>query len=133
MTQQAARATNRFGDAVRGAHHHVARYAALYASLRIGGIVARTSDAYIELNNRLRQVTDSERDLIRTREDLYRISQRTRSDLDTNAALFSKMRIATERLGLSSEDAARIVEILNKQVAIGGSNAVACLNGPNRC
>ncbi len=90
---------------------------------RIGGAVVAAADQFTEINNRLRLVTESERELIAARADLFGISQATRTELGANVALFSRLALASENLGRSQNEVLRVVDILNKQVAIGGSNA----------
>lgn len=84
---------------------------------------------YIELNNRLRLVTHSEANLAETRQRLYEISQITRTQIGANAALYSKFAMATQKTGHSQTDLLKVVSILNKQVAIGGSNAAEAAAG----
>ena len=89
----------------------------------------RLADAHVELNNRLRLVTHSEANLAETRQRLYEISQITRTQIGANAALYSKFAMATQKTGHSQTDLLKVVSILNKQVAIGGSNAAEAAAG----
>ena len=93
------------------------------------GGVYRLADAHVELNNRLRLVTHSEANLTETRRRLYEISQITRTQIGANAALYSKFAMATQETGHSQADLLEVISLLNKQVAIGGSNAAEAAAG----
>ena len=96
-----------------------------------GALVGATSalqalaaaDAYINIQNRLRLVTDSQDELIGSYQALFDISQETRSALEPNVILYSRLAQASESVGTSQADLLRITATLNKQVAIGGNTA----------
>ena len=58
--------------------------------------VPRLADAWTDLNNRLRLVTKSETELIGARNDLLAISRRTRTELSSNAQLYSRLALAAD-------------------------------------
>ena len=91
--------------------------------------LGRQIDAYTELNNRIRLVADSERELIGIREELFAISLRTRSSMAANTQLYSRLAQASKDLGISQADLLKVTEILNKQVLIGGNNATEAAAG----
>ena len=97
--------------------------AAGYLGFRAAQSIARQIDSYTELNNRIRLVADTERELVNIREELFAISLRTRSSLSANAQLYSRLAQASMSLGVSQTDLLKVTEILNKQVLIGGNNA----------
>ena len=74
------------------------------------------------LDRRLRSVSKGSEDLEKNFLLLKRVSEDSRSSLSDNAAAFQRIKIATEQVGASSEDAARIVNTLNKAFAIGGAS-----------
>ena len=88
-----------------------------------------TVDAYTDLNNRLRLVTDAEDELVDARGRLLAVSRDTRTELNANAIVYSRLSLASKDLGRSDEELLRVVETLNKQVAIGGSNAIEARQG----
>ena len=94
-----------------------------YLGFQAAKALSRQIDAYTELNNRIRLVADSERELVGIRDQLFAISLRTRSSLSVNAQLYSRLAQASKDLGTSQADLLKVTEILNKQVLIGGSNA----------
>ena len=120
-TDKAAESQSIFG-------RHLKYASSLFATLSARGVY-RLADAHVELNNRLRLVTHSEASLAETRRRLYEISQATRTQIGANAALYSKFAMATRKTGHSQADLLKVVSLLNKQVAIGGSNAAEAAAG----
>ncbi len=103
--------------------------ALVYAAGRLTGALVRQADAYTELNNRLRLVTNSEAALVAVRGRLLDLSQATRSALDANAQLYSRIALSAETTGHSQAQLLRVTELLNMQVAIGGNNATEAAAG----
>ena len=101
-------ATQRAGKAFLQAHGRIGKYgrqlviinqlahAAVATLSRLGRALPRTADAWTNLNNRLRLVTQSETQLLDVRRQLLAISQRTRTNLDANAQLYSRLALAVE-------------------------------------
>ena len=123
--RDSATANRRLGQSFQATHGAAAKYLGL-----IGGAVAfkqaasgalRTADAYTELSNRLRLVTEGEANLTQVRGELFEISQRTRTAFAANATLYSRLSLATDALGRSQDDVLKATELLNQQLAIGGS------------
>ena len=122
-TEQAAAANQRANRTWIEAHRHLLRYGGYLGSGYLLHSIRRSADSYTELTNRLRLVTDSEESLIATRKELLDISQRTRTALDANANLYSRLSLAADSTGKSQAELLRVTELLNKQVVIGGNNA----------
>lgn len=103
----------------------------------LGGLVAagtvtkllQTADAFTEIQNRLRLVTDSTEELNQTTDKLLAISQRTRSDLGSNVELFNRITLATRELGTSQEEVLAFTESLNQAVKISGATATEASAG----
>ena len=123
--RDSATANRRLGQSFQTTHGAAAKYLGL-----IGGAVAfkqaasgalRTADAYTELTNRLRLVSEGEANLTQVRGELFDISQRTRTAFAANATLYSRLSLATDALGRSQDDVLKATELLNQQLAIGGS------------
>lgn len=93
------------------------------ASVATLRVLQQTSDAYVELSNRLRIVSASERELIASRTRLAQLARDTRSDLQGTVELYARTAIATQHLGKSADETARFVELVNKAIAIGGATA----------
>ena len=123
--RDSAAANRRLGQSFLATHGAAAKYLGL-----IGGTVVfkqaasgalRTADAYAELNNRLRLVSEGAA-LTRVRGELFEISQRTRTAFAANVTLYSRLSLATDALGRSQGEVLKATELLNKQLAIGGSS-----------
>ena len=94
----------------------------LGAGLAIRQIVG-FADTFTQLQNRIR-VTGRETDeLTAATERLLQISRRTRTDLESNVALFQRLGIAQQQLGASSEDLFVFVETVGNALSIQGAAA----------
>ena len=125
-SDQLASATRRTGQSFLAAHGHHLRYLGALASV---GAIKHYADTYLNLNNRLRLVTESETALIAVREQLVDISLNTRTALASNAELYSRLALSAENTGHSEQALLTVTELLNKQVAIGGNNAIEAAAG----
>ena len=117
------RAAGSFSAAGRTALRYFGVLAGAFTLQRIGRETLEAADAYTELNNRIRLVTDSERNLLEVRAELFDVSQETRTGLEANAALYSKITLAVRQFGRTQDEALRVTALLNQQVRIGGSTA----------
>ena len=124
VEQSNRRAAQSFSVAHRTALRFIGVLGGGFALERTGRAALQAADAYTELNNRIRLVTDSEEDLARVRGELFDISQDTRTQLEANAALYNRITLAVRRFRRTEEEALRVTELLNQQVRIGGSTAL---------
>jgi tape measure domain-containing protein len=83
----------------------------------------RLADGFTVLTNKLRVVTSSQEELASVQKELFEISQRTRGSVEANAALFSRLALASKDLGISQEEVLQITESLNQAVKISGATA----------
>ena len=131
--REAARETRQAGRSFTEAHGRLARYVGGFAALdvvrRAVGSVVRYSNANVELNNRIRLVTESERELTQARGALFAISQDTRSEFAANATLYSRLSQATQRLGRDQGDVLKVTRLLNQQTKIGGATTAEATAG----
>lgn len=81
------------------------------------------SDAATQLGNRLRVVTDSATQLARVQGRLFEISRETRSSVEANVELFSRLSIATRELGRSEGELLQFTESLNQAIKLSGASA----------
>lgn len=81
------------------------------------------SDVYVRIRNRLKVVTTGHAQLNKVFNDLADSSTRTRSSFEDTVELYSRITLSTKALGLTSEETLKIVETLNKAVAISGATA----------
>jgi tape measure domain-containing protein len=87
--------------------------------------VARYSDAWTNLQNRLRLVTDGTDELNRVTEEVFDIATRTRGGLAETADLYSRIARSSEDLGLNQRELLDVTESVNQAIAISGSTSEA--------
>ncbi|PIT63530.1 tape measure protein [Snodgrassella alvi] len=80
-------------------------------------------DAYTTLTNRIKLVTNSEKQLKEVRAELARISSSTGQNLDATAAIYQRLAQATDQTGLSGEKLLTITDLVSKAMVIGGGSA----------
>ena len=80
-------------------------------------------DAYTTLTNRIKLVTNSEKELKEVRAELARISSSTGQNLDATAAIYQRLAQATDQTGLSGEKLLTITDLISKAMVIGGGSA----------
>lgn len=98
------------------------------AFLALGGVfiireLIEQADAYTQVQNRLRLVTQETEELTAVTSELLAISNRTRSSFAANAELFNRVSLATRELGLSQQDVLNVTESLNQAVILSGASA----------
>lgn len=81
------------------------------------------ADQWTNINNRLKLVTDSERELIVVRRELQSLAQETRSGLQETTELFSRVARATEDLGTSQQEVLDLTRSVNQAIQISGATA----------
>lgn len=79
------------------------------------------SDTWKSLEGRLTLVTDTTKELIKTQEDLYKISQETRGSFQESTNLYVKLAQASEELGTNQQELLRFTELVNKSFVISGA------------
>lgn len=77
-------------------------------------------DTVIRVENQLRTVTDTEAELVAVTEELFRISQDTRTAFDANVRLFQRVRIAADELGASQEQLFTFTERVGQALTLFG-------------
>jgi tape measure domain-containing protein len=119
-------ALQRFGGRVRGVGQRIFTLRnALVGVVGALGIrqLIRTADAYQQVQNRLRIVTDSTDELTAANERLFAIAQDTRQEFGATVSLFSRASIAAGELGASQEELFELVEITGQALAVQGGAA----------
>lgn len=89
------------------------------AGMSVRGVIDY-SDAWSNVNSQLRQVTNSEQDLISTRSQLLKITKETRSELTNTVDLYATMTRSTKDLNISSERLMGVTKTLNNLFVSGG-------------
>lgn len=104
--------------------------ALLATSALLGGLIPTLSGAYLLrmadraqlAANNLRTVTDSSQELRNIQQELFLVSQKSRSSLEATATIYSRTARATKDFGISQKELLRITETINKSFAAGGAN-----------
>lgn len=91
--------------------------------------VFRLSDSFVNLQNRLRTVTDGEAELAVVTERLFDISQRTRSSFEGTVELFARVGLAAKELGRSQAELLDFTESLNQAIILSGASATEAQAG----
>ena len=92
-------------------------------TLGIGALtveLARLSDSFTNVQNRLAIVTKDSQELKAVMNELFDISRRTRTGFEQNAELFNRLALSTRGFGLSQKEVLGITETLNKAVIASG-------------
>ena len=84
--------------------------------------VVQLADAYTNLQNRLRLVTASNAQLAAVTQELFDISNRTRSSFETTANLYSRVALSAKDLGFSQRQLLEFTESLNQAVILSGAS-----------
>jgi tape measure domain-containing protein len=85
--------------------------------------LVQLSDEFVQIQNRLRVVTDSEAELAAVTEDLLGVANRTRSSFQATAELYSRTALATRELGLTQDQTLQFTESLNQAMILSGASA----------
>lgn len=83
----------------------------------------RQVDAYANLQNRIRVVTTSTAQLNRVTEELFKISQQTRSSFAGSVELYSRLALSTKELGVGEKQLIQFTKSLNQAVILSGASA----------
>ena len=85
--------------------------------------VRQMVDTWTTMNNRLRLTTDGQANLNAVMQELVNISGRTRSSLESNVELYSRIAVSAKELGVSQSDILQFTEKLNKAIKISGATS----------
>jgi len=85
--------------------------------------VLRVADTYTLMQNRLRVVTSSQRELNDVTRQLFESSTQTRSSFQSTAELYSRLAINARDLGLSQAETVQFTQSLNQAIILSGATA----------
>lgn len=127
VTRGSRQVTNKLSDVDRAAMQTQRLLKRVFAT--VGGValvrsLVRTVDALTNLRNRLRIVTTDTENLNHITNQLYRISNSSRSSFEGTAEIYSRMAIATKHLGTSQKELLRFTEVMNKAIIISGASTI---------
>jgi len=115
------RALGRLQQAGNKAENALGRMASMLASAFAVSKIIEYADAYTNLQNRLKLVTDSTEALGQATQNVIDIAQNSRQALGATGDLYFKVAQNAGRLGLSVSDVSRVTETFNKALALGGA------------
>lgn len=83
----------------------------------------RSIDTYTNIQNKIKALSGETTDYAYIQEELYQISQRSRTSLEGTAQLYSRLIIAQKQLSASTYDLMRFTEGVGKALQISGTSA----------
>ena len=83
-------------------------------AIKAGQELVELGDEYTDLSNKIRQATESEAEMARVRDRLFKSAIAARVDVKQLTGLYAQMRIATKDLGTSQGELLRVSELLAK-------------------
>lgn len=81
------------------------------------------ADAYANMLNRLRVVTDGTWELKRAMEGVFQMSRETRTSMEANIDMFARIAINTKQMGLQYKEMIRFAKQLNHAIILSGVTA----------
>ena len=89
----------------------------------LAGGIARLSDSYVQLTNRIRVASDGSETIANTTGRLLQIALDSRSAFSTVAELYGRVSINAKELGVSQEDVLRLTRLTTQAFRIAGGTA----------
>ena len=115
------RALGRLQQAGNKAENALGRMASMLASAFAVSKIIEYADAYTNLQNRLKLVTDSTEALAQATQNVIDIAQNSRQALGATGDLYFKISQNAEKLGLSVADVSQVTETFGKTLALSGA------------
>lgn len=99
----------------------VATFAGVSTVAAVRGVI-NLLDTYNQLENRLRVVTTTQGNLNAVFDELFQVSQRSRSSLQGTVELYSRLAISSRELGVSQRELISFTESVNKAIIVSGAS-----------
>lgn len=96
--------------------------AAIAGAFAVNSIID-TADEMMNLDGRLRTVTNSEQERYGIEDQLYKMSQDNRQSLSSMGDLYYKVARGAKQFGVSQDDAMRVTDVVSKALTVGGASA----------
>ena len=90
-------------------------------AMRLARNLTENADAWKQYQAQLKLVTDSTEEQARAEEELFRISQDTRSELDGSIALYARMARSRKELNLEQQELLDLTELVARAFRISGT------------
>jgi len=88
----------------------------------------RLSDTYTNLQNRIRTVTTGTAELNAVTQELFRISNQTRSSFENTAEIYARTALAVKDLGTSQKETLEFAQSLNEAIILSGAGVTEANN-----
>lgn len=111
--------TKKTGDSMRALRSVAGGLLAALSVRELG----RAADAYTNIGNRIRLVTDSTEEFNTVQAEVVALAQRTRTDLGATAELYARVARSTEDLGATQREVLTFTESVNQALQISGATA----------
>ncbi|MGH8044589.1 MAG: tape measure protein, partial [Stenotrophomonas sp.] len=112
-----------------GAALNVARSAmGAYLGAQSVSALISMSDQYANISGRLRLATDSQKSYATASAEVYAISQRTSTAMESTATLYARLAQSTAEYGVSQQRQLALTETINRSFTISGASATAASN-----
>lgn len=123
-SDQAARKVSAMGAVVNVARTAVAGVVGAQAVAS----VVKLSDEYANISGRLKLATDGHKAFTQAQSEVFNISQRTSTALESTATLYARLAQSTAEYGISQQRQLALTESINRTFTISGASAVAASN-----
>ena len=87
--------------------------------------IARATEAYTSIRNRLALVTEGSMELAQAQDAVFQIAQNARQPLEATAELYQRIATNSDELKISASGVAGVVETISKTLAISGASSQA--------
>lgn len=95
---------------------------AMAAAFSVSAIKSAADDM-MNLDGRLRTVTQAEQERYELEDKLYAMAQKDRQGLNSMGNLYYKVARGAQRFGVSQEDSLRVTDVVSKALTVGGASA----------
>ena len=86
--------------------------------------IAQAGDAWVQMSAKLQLVSRSAGEAAAIQEQLFRIAQRSRTEVGATVDFYFKLANASKELGVSQQQTIQITDTLNKLLKVGGVDTV---------
>ncbi|MPS34463.1 MAG: hypothetical protein E2593_04050 [Stenotrophomonas sp.] len=124
----AAGATAERANAMAGALNSAKVAIASYGIVQVASGLSAMADGYANITSRLKLATASQREHAVAQAEVYAISQRTSTELDSTATLYARLAQSTAEYGISQQRQLALTQAINQTFAVSGASAVAASN-----
>lgn len=129
LQQAQDRVANSANGAGRGIMNFVRSAAALVGVGLSAHAILEAADAYTTLQNKLKNVAETEQSLTKITGDVFDIANRTRAPVQETAQAFTRFDMAMKGLGASQQESLRLTETVNKSLIVSGATSGEAASG----